>query len=106
MNSEKIENPKTAIPETAELNDCDYLSAVLGNLKNMSNNFSTALNECSNETMYQEVFAMFEETKRMARMAYQLMFQNGWYTLEKAIQQNITSKQNDCSLKMKQLGIK
>ncbi len=103
MNS-KVENPKTEVPETSNLNDRDYLNGILESLKNMSNNFSIALNECSNETMYKEVFTMFQETKDMAREAYTLMFQNGWYSLEKAEQQKIMSKQNDCSLKMKQLS--
>lgn len=99
----KIENPKTEVPETTKLNDRDYVNGILESLKNMSNNFSIALNECSNDTMYQEVFTMFKETKDMARAAYNLMFQNGWYSLEQAEEQKITSKQNDCSLKMKQL---
>lgn len=100
----KIQNPKTEVPETTLLNDRDYLNCILEELKNMSNNFSIALNECSNETMYDQVFTMFEETKNLARETYQLMFQNGWYTLEQAEEQKIMSKQNDCSLKMKQLG--
>ena len=99
----KIENPKTEIPETQELNDRDYLNSILECLKNMSNNFSVALNECSNETMYKEVLKMFENTKDLAREAYNLMFENGWYSLEQAEEQKIMSKQNDCTLKMKQL---
>lgn len=100
----KVENPKTEVPETTDLNDRDYLNGILESLKNMSNNFSVALNECSNEAMYKEVFTMFQETKDMAREAYNLMFQNGWYSLEKAEQQKIMSKQNDCSLKIKELS--
>lgn len=104
MNNQKIENPKTEVPETTGLNDKDYLNSILECLKNMSNNFSFALNEASNETMYQEIFTMFQETKDMAREIYEFMFQKGWYSLEKAEQQKIMTKQNDCSLKMKQLG--
>jgi len=100
----KVENPKTEVPETVELNDRDYLNSILECLKNMSNNFSIALNESSNEVMYNELFTMFKETKELAREVYNLMFKNGWYSLEKAEQQKITSKQNDCTLKMKQLG--
>lgn len=99
----KIENPKTEIPETQELNDRDYLNSILECLKNMSNNFSIALNECSNETMYKEVFKMFENTKDLAREAYNFMFENGWYSLEKAEEQKVMSKQNDCTLRIKQL---
>lgn len=99
----KVENPKTEVPETPELNDRDYMNSILECLKNMSNNFSIALNECSNETMYEEIFTMFTDTKDLAREAYNLMFQNGWYSLEQAEEQKIMSKQNDCTLKMKQL---
>lgn len=100
----KIENPKTEVLETKELNDRDYMNSILECLKNMSNNFSIALNECSNDTMYEEVFTMFTDTKDMAREAYNLMFQNGWYSLEEAEANKVMSKQNDCTLKMKQLG--
>lgn len=99
----KIENPKTEVPETKELNDRDYLNSILESLKNMSDNFSIALNECSNEAMYKEVFTMFQNTKDLARETYDLMFRNGWYSLEQAEEQKIMSKQNDCTLKMKQL---
>lgn len=99
----KIENPKTEVPETKELNDRDYLNSILESLKNMSDNFSVALNECSNEAMYKEVFTMFQNTKDLARETYDLMFRNGWYSLEQAEEQKIMSKQNDCTLKMKQL---
>lgn len=99
----KIENPKTEVPETKELNDRDYLNSILESLKNMSDNFSIALNECSNKAMYKEVFTIFQNTKDLAREAYNLMFCNGWYSLEQAEEQKIMSKQNDCTLKMKQL---
>lgn len=100
----KVENPKTEVPETIALNDRDYLNAILEELKNMSTNLSIALNECSNDQMYKCVFTMFKESKDMAREVYNLMFKNGWYSLEKAEQQKITSKQNDCVQKMNQLS--
>lgn len=101
----KVENPKTEVPETSALNDRDYLNSLLECLKNLSNNLSVALNEASNEQMYQEIFTMFRETKEMARKVYTVMFQNGWYSLEKAEEQKITQKQNELSSKIGQLEL-
>lgn len=104
MNNEKVCNPKVEVPETTALNDRDYLDALLENLKNMSNNYSIALNECSNEKMYEEVFSMLEDVKDEARGVYDVMFSNGWYTLEKAEQQKFDEKKNELNGKMSQLG--
>ena len=96
MKNKKIGNPEKMVPETEEMNDKDYLNVVLELEKNMSNNYSVALNEASNEHLYSEYFDLFEDTKDAAREVYETMFEAGWYQLEEAT----TDKINEAITKM------
>ena len=105
MKNNEIKNPKKEVSTGIEMNDCDYLTSVLELEKNMSNNYSIALNEASNDYLYEDYFTLFEDTKDAARECYNLMFQNGWYTLEEA-EENKVSKKIDCfNKKLQELGI-
>lgn len=103
MNNNMVQNPKTEVPETMEMNDENYLNCLLETEKNESNNLSIALNEASNETLYAELKQMFDETKQMQRNLFELAFSLGWYPLEKAETQKITQKYNQLSQKCNQL---
>ncbi len=96
MKNKKIGNPEKMVPETEEMNDKDYLNVVLELEKNMSNNYSVALNEASNENLYNEYFDLFEDTKDAAREVYETMFEAGWYQLE----EEKTDKINEAITKM------
>ena len=85
----KIQNEKIAVENTNELNDLDLLNDILENEKNTSNNYSIALNEMSNNKLYKEIFELFKDTKELAREAYNIAFQKGWYTLETAEESKI-----------------
>ena len=84
MNNKKVECQLTQTPSTKEMNDKDILNDILLSLKNVSNNYSVAIDEMSNRYLFKEVFKIYNETKIKAREAYELAFSNGWYTLEKA----------------------
>lgn len=103
MDSEKCQNPKTEVPSTKELNDCDYLNEILSCEKNMSVNLTYALNEASNQDLFKEIYTMFEDVKMAQREAYNMAFKNGWYSLEKAQPQKISKKVTELSSKMTQL---
>ena len=103
MNNNIVQAPKTEVPETTEMNDQNYLNSLLETEKNMSNNLSIALNEASNETLYQELKTMFDEIQVMQRKLYELAFSLGWYPLEKAEATKITQKYNQLSGKLNQL---
>lgn len=87
-----IGNPKIEVPATLEMNDRDYVNAMLETEKNMSNNLSVALNEASNNELYNSYFDMFEDIKDAARVCYDLMFEKGWYQLEGAEETKIEQK--------------
>ena len=103
MKDNKIGNIKTEVPSGIEMNDKDYLTSVLELEKNMSNNYSIALNEASNDYLYEDYFELFEDTKDAARELYNLMFKNGWYTLEKAQENKIQEKINCFETEMNEL---
>ena len=105
MNNKEIKNQKKEVPTGIEMNDCDYLGSILELEKNMSNNYSIALNEASNDYLYEDYFTLFEDTKDAAREIYNLMFQNGWYTLEEAEENKVTEKVNCFNQKLSDLGI-
>jgi len=98
-----VQNPKTEIHQTSEMNDRDFLNDVLESEKNLSNNLAIALNEASNDVFFQDILDMFIESKKMTRQLYNLMFQNGWYTLEKAEQQKISQKSTELSPRLNEL---
>lgn len=89
MNQAKVQNPETQVPKTPEMNDRDFTNDMLSSEKYMTQSYSTALNEASNQALYQDLLAIFNETQNMQRTLYNLMFKNGWYSLEQADQAQI-----------------
>lgn len=103
MNNKKVECPMTQVVSTKEMNDKDILNDILLTLKNVSNNYSVAIDEMSNRQLYKEVFKIYNETKAKAREAYELAFSNGWYTLEKAEATKIDEAYNKMNKSKKEL---
>lgn len=99
----KIQNPKTEVLETMEMNDENCLNDILETIKNMSNNLSISLNEASNETLYNKLKKIFDEVKILQRELFELSFSLGWYKLEKADNTKINEKQQELSPKLNQL---
>ncbi|MBU5594032.1 spore coat protein [Amphibacillus sp. MSJ-3] len=89
MHTSKVQNPETPIEKTPKLNDRDIINDFLATEKYMTDGYSTALNEASNHTFYENLLQIFTETQNQQRHLYNLMFKNGWYSLEKADQQQI-----------------
>lgn len=94
MNNNKVQNPKTEVPQTSEMNDKDFLNDILETEKNMSVNFTYALNEASNEELFEEIYNMFQNIKQAQRNLFELAFKKGWYSLEKAETNKINEEYN------------
>ena len=92
MNNNKISNPKTETPIGINLNDKDYITCILNTLKEMTKNYSIAMTEASNESLYRSYNSILNKVSELQREVYELMFRNGWYCLEKAEMQKINSK--------------
>lgn len=105
MNNNKITNPKTKTPTGIEMNDKDYLTCLLTILKEMSKNYTQAMTEASNEHLYKSYHSIFEEITKLQRETYELSFQNGWYSLEKAEATKIEEKYNTLSTEYQDLSV-
>ncbi len=103
--NQKIENPKTEVPQSIEMNDKDYLNTILEIEKNMSVNMTIALNEASNETLFEELYQIFDKIKKKQRNIFELAFKKGWYCLEKAEDQKITAAYNKHTNCIQELNI-
>ncbi|WP_079526978.1 MULTISPECIES: spore coat protein [Halobacillus] len=87
--SNKIQNPETSVPKTPQMNERDFINDQLTTEKYMTGSYSVALNEASNETLYQDLSTIFKETQDCQRNLYNLMFKNGWYAVEQAEQTKV-----------------
>lgn len=92
MNNNKVCNQKVQVPTGMDFNDKDYLSCLNSSLKEMVKNYAIAMTEASNEKLYEEYKKVFILISSLQREAYQLMFMNGWYCLEKTPGQKIKQK--------------
>ncbi len=99
----KIQNPKTQVEETIEMNDENYLNDMLETEKNMSVNMTYALNEASNENLFDEIYEMFNMVKESQRTLFELAFKKGWYCLEKAEENKIIEEYNKLTKSIEQL---
>jgi len=79
----------TSVQEGPQMNDRDFTNDLLATEKYLTTAYSTALNEASHQTLYQDLLTIFTETQQAQRDLYNFMFQNGWYTLEAADTQKL-----------------
>ncbi|WP_053218736.1 spore coat protein [Virgibacillus senegalensis] len=86
---QKVQNPETQVPKTPQMNERDFVNDVLATEKYLTGAYSIALNEVSNQGLYQDLARIFKETQDCQRNLYNLMFKHGWYSLEAADQQKI-----------------
>lgn|SRR5699024_6703261 len=101
----KISNPKTEVPTGIKMNDKDYLNCLLTCLKDMTKNYTIAMTEASNESLYKSYNSTFQELIKLQRKAFELAFKKGWYSLEKAKTNKIDEKLNMLSKEYQDLNI-
>ncbi|MDZ5472166.1 spore coat protein [Bacillus sp. 31A1R] len=86
---QKIQNPESPIAKNPQMNDRDFTNDLLAMEKYMTDAYCTYLNEASHQSLYQDVLNIFNETQNAQRNFYDLMFKNGWYSIEPAEQQKL-----------------
>ena len=91
MNNQ-IKNPKVETPKGIELNEKDYITSLLSSLKDMEKNYCIAMTEASCEQLYNQHLEAFLNIASLQREVYEIMFQKGWYILEKAETTKIQEK--------------
>lgn len=89
QNQQKVQNPKTQVPKTPQMNERDFLNDLLTTEKYMTTSYSMALHEASHQGLYNDMMNIFTETQNCQRGLYNLMFKKGWYAVEAADQQKL-----------------
>lgn len=87
-----IKNKKEEVSKGIELNDKDYLNSINSTLKEMVKNYSVVLTEASNEYLFKVYKKIFDNIITMQRQTFELIFEKGWYILEKAEKNKINNK--------------
>ena len=87
-----IKNKKEEVSNGIELNDKDYLNSINSTLKEMVKNYSVVLTEASNENLFKLYKKIFDNIITMQRQTFELIFEKGWYILEKAEKNKINNK--------------
>ena len=100
----KVENKKTPTSKVKSMNDEDILNDILSNEKSMSNNYGYAIDEMSNKVLFKKIMDIFKDTKNAARNAFELSFEKGWYTLEKAEKNKIKQAYDKANKQVKELN--
>ena len=90
----KISNPKPELPAGISLNDKDIIMDLLTCLKEMEKNYVYALEEASNEFLFNKHNDSFIKIIRMQRDVYETMFSLGFYELEVQDKTKIAEKYN------------
>ena len=101
MNNSTIKNKMVTVPKGIKLNDEDYLNSVLSSFKEMSKNYNIVLTEASNEALYKTLKKQYDAITNMQRSLFELMFEYGWYSLEKAPKTTLDSKYNTLNTQLK-----
>ena len=84
---------------TKVMNDRDLLDDILSSEKAITSNTAIALIEASNLKLHGEIFEFFETVDQLQREAYELAWNNGWYTLEEAQKSKISEKEKSLQKK-------
>ena len=83
------------------MTDKEFLMDVLEMEKNMAVNMTYALNEASCDSLYKELFKMFEAISKTTKDLFTLAYDAGYYTLEEEtkskIEKAITSLDQELS---------
>lgn len=105
MSESKVANQKAEIlPNEDAFNDRDRVNDLLISYKHLAYMYSLAMQEASNPTLYQDFFKLFQEASELQRDTYYLMFEKGWYALEKQTAEKVDQshkmfKQQESQLK-------
>lgn len=102
-NPNVIANPSTNPPKGPEMNDRDRINDLLATEKYMLQSINTACWEASHDQLNQDLLTILNETHQMHRQIFNLMFQKGWYKLERADQNQVQNTYQQYSNYLTQL---
>ena len=100
----QIKNQEVTVESGTKMNDKDYMNSLLGTLKELTKNYALILTEASNEKLYEEYKQAFEVFSHLQREIYELMFQKGWYVIEKSDVSKILTEKQKLSAELTKLN--
>lgn len=65
---------------------------VISSMKNMTVNYSYALNEASSPFLYEEYMNQFTKISKITKDLFYLAYEKGWYTLEASLNSKISKE--------------
>jgi ferritin-like metal-binding protein YciE len=95
-----IKNPKTGeLPKqkSPDMNDRDYLNDILANQKYLTDNFNVFAREASHSDLYDDIKQILAETHDNTRKLFNIMFEQGYYKLKAAKEEDIQQAQQQFS---------
>ena len=101
---EEIKNEKEKVVKDKCMSNEDIVNDILMCEKNISDNYSIAVNEMSNKQLYKVVMSILTDSKNAARELYNLAFEKGWYSVKAASETEITKAHTEYSSKVEELG--
>jgi spore coat protein CotF len=83
--------PKPGEPQVKgpEMNDRDRVNDILSSVKAMTQGYNTGLNEMQNPALHKTVSGILNDLHETQFSLFNTMFDNGWYKLPVADQQEI-----------------
>lgn len=100
----QIKNEEVKLEKDECMNEEDILNDILLSEKNISNNYSIAINEMSNKYLYKKIMNIFDDTKNISREIYNYMFSKGWYTVTPEEDNKISKSYTKYSNKLNELS--
>lgn len=101
---EEIKNEKKPTVKSKSMSEEDILNDILMCEKNISNNYSIAVDEMSNKQLYKIVLEILNDSKNVARELYNLAFEKGWYSIKTESDTEIDKAHNEYKSKSKELS--
>jgi spore coat protein CotF len=102
-NNQTVKNKEQPVTKSTEMNDCDYLNDLLSTEKSLASHYVIALNEASNDDLYNELIKVYKDTQDCQRDLFNLLFKKGWYKIEEAEEQKIMTERDEFENKLKEL---
>lgn len=95
---------QTKVECSSNMNDRDYLDDILASEKAITVNTAIALNEASNNKLHTEILEFFSTVETLQKEAFELAWNNGWYSLEEAEKTKISTKAKELQKKLDELS--
>lgn len=100
----KVKCEETKQEKTKCMTDRDFLNDILSSEKDITSNTATSITEASNRNLASLFLDFFDITEELQREAYELAWNNGWYTLEEAETKKIKEEVKNLTKRLDELS--